>query len=172
MTAAIHANALTDRALAVDLGREALERGASPAASLAVGEALVTLGRFDEAIEILTVAGGDDDGTRARIAYWHSMAIQNGADDPDAACGARGRGGDPVGSALGRLPAGRSGGDAESGHDLAAAALTEELVDDADTDEIVKLRALTTVGRRWAVTGQAASPKPRRETSSAPVAAR
>jgi len=44
---------------------------------------------------------------------------------------------------------------AQSGQYAAAADLTEDLIEDEATDEIVKVRAITPVGYRWVVTGQA-----------------
>jgi DNA-binding CsgD family transcriptional regulator len=155
--AATHANALTDRALAERLGRAALDLGPSGAAALAVGEALVSMARYEDAIAVLEGASGDDDATRARLAHWHAMAVECAHDDPDRAC-------DILAAASGEvterrwadfLLADRASILAQSGRDAVASGLAEHLFDDDSTDDIVRLRAITPVGRYWAVSGQA-----------------
>jgi DNA-binding CsgD family transcriptional regulator len=155
--AAVHANALADRRLAERLARAALDHEPSHIAALALGEALVYQGRFVEAEGVLTDVQGRDDSTRARIAHWLAMAINDGRKDPDRACAVLA---DAEAAVTERrwadfLRADRAAVLAQSGRDALAAELAEHLVEDDDTDEIVKLRALTSVGWRWGVTGQA-----------------
>ncbi|MFL6205189.1 MAG: LuxR C-terminal-related transcriptional regulator [Acidimicrobiales bacterium] len=156
--AAVHANAVADRRLAEQLARAALGHDQSAdIAALALGEALVYQGRFDEAAEVLTSVVGREDSTRARMAHWLAMAINDGDKDPDAAHAALL---EAEGTVTERrwvdfLRADRAAVLAQSGREAMAAELTEQLVEDDDTDEIVKLRAITPVGWTWVVTGQA-----------------
>jgi DNA-binding CsgD family transcriptional regulator/tetratricopeptide (TPR) repeat protein len=155
--AAVHANALADRKLAEHLARAALEHGPEPVASLALGEALVSQARYSEAAEVLAGVEGHDDSTRARLAHWLAMAINDGHKDPDGACAALLAAEESVSERrwIDFLRADRGAVLAQSGRDAQAAALTEHLIEDEETDEIVKLRAITPVGWRWIVTGQA-----------------
>lgn len=153
--AAGRANALADRELAERLARAALEHEPSPGASLALGEALVSQARFGEAAAALRGVVGRDDPTRARLAHWLAMAVNE--EDPDAACAvladAEATVTEPRWADF--LRADRAAVLAQSGRDAEAAELAEHLVEDEATDEIVKLRAITPVGWRWIMTGQA-----------------
>jgi len=155
--AAVHANALADRQLAERLARAALDRGPSDIAALALGEALVSQARFEEAIGTLSGVISGDDSTRARTAHWLAIAINDGRKDPDGACAALIEAEASVTERrwVDFLRADRAAVLAQSGRDAMAAELTEHLIEDEATDEIVKLRAITSVGWRWVVTGQA-----------------
>jgi DNA-binding CsgD family transcriptional regulator len=155
--AAVHANALADRDLAARLARAALDREPNDIAALALGEALVSQTHFAEAIDVLTGVEGRDDATRARIAHWLAAAINDGRNDDDGACAVLLAGENSLTERrwIDFLRADRASVLAQSGRDAMAAELTEHLIEDDDTDELVKLRALTTVGFRWVVTGQA-----------------
>jgi DNA-binding CsgD family transcriptional regulator len=156
VAAAVHANSLTDRQLAEELARAALEHEPSDTASLALGEALVSQSRCREAVVVLTGVRGHDDSTRARIAHWLAMAM-HGHKDPDGAIAALVEAESTVTEPrwVDFLRADRAAVLAQSGRFALAAELAEHLVDDAETDEIVKLRAITPVGWRWTASGQA-----------------
>ena len=156
--AAVHANALADRRLAEKLARAALDHEpGGDTAALALGEALVCQARFDEAADVLAAVRGRDDSTRARLAHWLAMAINDGCKDPDAACAALVEAEASVTERrwVDFLRADRAAVLAQSDRVAMAADLAEHLVEDDETDEIVKLRAITPVGWRWVVTGQA-----------------
>jgi DNA-binding CsgD family transcriptional regulator len=157
VAAAVHANSLADRQLAEELARDALDRGPSDTAALALGEALVSQSRYREAVDVLTGVRGHDDSTRARVAHWLAMATHEGHKDPDAAIAALVEAEAAVTERrwVDFLRADRAAVLAQSGRFVMAAELAEHLVDDEETDEIVKLRAITPVGWRWAATGQA-----------------
>jgi DNA-binding CsgD family transcriptional regulator len=157
VAAAVHANTLTDRQLAEELARAALDHGPSDTAALALGETLVSQSRFVEAVDVLTGVRGRDDSTRARVAHWLAMAIHAGRKDPDGAIAALIEAEATVTERrwVDFLRADRAAVLAQSGRFAMAAELAEHLVDDEETDEIVKLRAITPVGWRWAATGQA-----------------
>jgi DNA-binding CsgD family transcriptional regulator len=155
--AAAHANALADRQLAERLARAALDHGPSDIAALALGEALLSQSRFEEAIEVLAGVTAPDDSTRARVAHWLSMAINGGRKDPDAACAVLIEAESSVTERrwIDFLRADRAAVLAQSGRYAMAAELAEHLIEDESVDEMVKLRAINPVGYRWIVTGQA-----------------
>jgi DNA-binding CsgD family transcriptional regulator len=156
--AAVHANAVADRALAEQLARAALVHDpSSDIAALALGEALVYQARFREAAEVLNGVAGRDDPTRARIAHWLAMAVNDGHRDPDGAHAVLVAAEATVSERrwLDFLRADRAAVLAQSGREAMAAELVEDLIEDDDTDEIVKLRAITPVGWKWVVSGQA-----------------
>jgi DNA-binding CsgD family transcriptional regulator len=156
--AAVHANAVADRRLAEQLARAALGHDpSSDVAALALGEALVYQARFSEAADVLTGVRGRDDSTRARIAHWLAMSINDGWKDPEGAHTALLEAEASVTERrwVDFLRADRAAVLAQSGREAMAAELTEHLIEDDATDEIVKLRAITPVGWHWVVTGQA-----------------